>query len=541
MTAPLSDTVVLTITQDSVGLARAAFGVPMVLSHNAAFSERVRTYSSLLEVADDFAAGTPEYLAANSLFAQSPHPTSLKIGRAALKPTLQYTLAATAANTTDYDLTVSGPSITETEVTYTSDSAATVAEIHSGLVTALNAVTGNTYIADFEVLVYADDTFTAVNGTEIFTNVAHGLLTGDGPFQVSNSGGALPAGLSAVTDYWVIKIDADTFYLATSLANALSGAFLLISTNGTGTQTISDTASTRRPSEPITITGDAAGTWFSLAVDNLSRLQAAMVHTDPGLATDLAAISVEDDDWYALIYPYGSQACIEAIAAYIEAVRKIYIADTCDGYSANVAYGAGDDDDALAAIHSDELSRTAGIFHPDPSDMAAAAWVGAVLPYDPGSATWKFKTLAGVAPVSLTSTQRTNLRNRKGNSYETVGGANKTWEGTTGDGDFIDITQGIDWIYDDMTKGVYEALSATPKVSFDDDGIALIESEIRGTLQTAVDMSILSDNPAPIVTAPRASAVSAVNKAIRNLTGVKWSATLDGAIHKVNITGVVSV
>lgn len=84
-------------------------------------------------------------------------------------------------------------------------------------------------------------TFTADAATEIFTATAHGFVTGL-KTQVSNSGGALPAGLSAVTDYFVIKIDANTFYLATSLANALAGTNLLITTNGTGTQTITPTA-----------------------------------------------------------------------------------------------------------------------------------------------------------------------------------------------------------------------------------------------------------------------------------------------------------
>lgn len=95
-------------------------------------------------------------------------------------------------------------------------------------------------------LVVADFDFTAANGTEIFTAAAHGLSTGDGPFQVSNAGGALPIGLAALTDYWVIKIDANTFYLATSQANALAGTHLLITGDGTGTQTMHDTGSTER-------------------------------------------------------------------------------------------------------------------------------------------------------------------------------------------------------------------------------------------------------------------------------------------------------
>lgn len=103
------------------------------------------------------------------------------------------------------------------------------------------------YIHIVEPLVVADFVFTATNGTETFTKVAHGLLTGDGPIQVSNAGGALPAGLVAATDYWVIKVDADNFMLATTRANAFAGTNLLITTDGTGVQTASDTADTERP------------------------------------------------------------------------------------------------------------------------------------------------------------------------------------------------------------------------------------------------------------------------------------------------------
>jgi len=99
---------------------------------------------------------------------------------------------------------------------------------------------------DGNALVNPDDVFTAEADTELFTATAHGLLTGDGPFQVSNAGGALPAGLTAVTDYWIVKVDADNFKLATSRANALAGTTLSITTDGTGTQTISDTAGTER-------------------------------------------------------------------------------------------------------------------------------------------------------------------------------------------------------------------------------------------------------------------------------------------------------
>lgn len=95
-------------------------------------------------------------------------------------------------------------------------------------------------------LVVADDDFTATHGTEVFTAASHGLQTGDGPVRLTNSGGALPAGLSTGTDYWIIKIDANTFYLAASLEDALENTKVTITDNGTGTHTLSDVATTSR-------------------------------------------------------------------------------------------------------------------------------------------------------------------------------------------------------------------------------------------------------------------------------------------------------
>lgn len=71
---------------------------------------------------------------------------------------------------------------------------------------------------------------------------AHGYVTGL-IGQASNSGGALPTGLSALTNYYVIVIDANTIALATSLANAVAGTPIVLSSNGTGTQTFTPTTS----------------------------------------------------------------------------------------------------------------------------------------------------------------------------------------------------------------------------------------------------------------------------------------------------------
>ena len=87
----------------------------------------------------------------------------------------------------------------------------------------------------------AAGTFTADASTDVMSKSAHGFKTGL-KVQVSNSGGALPSGLSAATDYFVIYVAAGTFKLATSSANAIAGTAIDITTNGTGTQTVTPTA-----------------------------------------------------------------------------------------------------------------------------------------------------------------------------------------------------------------------------------------------------------------------------------------------------------
>lgn len=540
----LSEHVSLTITEDDVGIARATFGVGMLLSYSAAWSERTREYGSLLDVAVDFAdTSSPEYIAANAYFEQSPHPNTLVIGRGANKPTMQYQLGASSAvAATIYSTQVDGQGVTSTLASYTSDSTPTLPEINNGLLTALNAVTGKNYTAVFQPLAsLTGQTFVVASQAQgELTITTHGLNTGDGPVQVSNSGGALPTGLALATNYYVIKVDANTIQLATSLANALAGTFIVLSSNGTGTQTETPQAGALSPVLGLTVTGSAAGDWFSLAISDATLMSNKMTHADPGIAADLTAILTENDGWYALLTTFNSQALVLAAASWTEAQSLIYLPDVVDTGSINTVGGNGGTDDVLDALHSHAYNRTAGSYHPSPINMFSAGWAGNMLPYDPGSATWKFKTLSGVLPVTLTATQRTNIRARKGNTYQTVAGRNITWEGTIAGGTFgfIDVTQGLDWLEDDMTKGVFGALAGSAKIAYTDAGIAIIRSEVKASLKRAVQMGIIDDNF--VVTVPTAASVSAADKAARALRNVSFTATLQGAIHEVFIDGVVA-
>ena len=76
--------------------------------------------------------------------------------------------------------------------------------------------------------------------TGVITETAHGYLTGD-VGQLSTSS-ALPGGFVVSTDYHVIKLDADTYALASSQANAVAGTRIYPTSVGTGNQTFTPNA-----------------------------------------------------------------------------------------------------------------------------------------------------------------------------------------------------------------------------------------------------------------------------------------------------------
>lgn len=79
----------------------------------------------------------------------------------------------------------------------------------------------------------------AVNaGTDTIAVANHGLDNGYGPVRLSNAGGALPTGLAANVNYWLIVLNDSQFKLADSYANAIAGTPVDITAAGSGTNTM---------------------------------------------------------------------------------------------------------------------------------------------------------------------------------------------------------------------------------------------------------------------------------------------------------------
>lgn len=106
--------------------------------------------------------------------------------------------------------------------------------------TAVAVTSAVLYGARKHAYAFSDITLTSVtHATNLLTKNGHGLETGDGPIYFQ-AGTTYPTGLSATTQYWFIKIDANTGKLAASLDDALAGTPVDFSSAGSGTLKLLD-------------------------------------------------------------------------------------------------------------------------------------------------------------------------------------------------------------------------------------------------------------------------------------------------------------
>lgn len=289
----------------------------------------------------------------------------------------------------------------------------------------------------------------------------------------------------------------------------------------------------------VTITTNTPGVLFDVRNWTSSLLLSDTTAVAGTLATDLAAIAAEDNDWYGLGLAYNSKAYVQAAAAWVETAKKLFFYSTSDT-------ACGDNSsttDVMYLLKASAYFRTGGLY----SGVAllgysGIAWLAEGLPWPPGSSTFALKTLAGV-PVdsAVSTTQNGVILGKNGNTYTEVAGENITNPGKSAAGEYLDIAFGRDWLEARMQERVFGTLRSVRKVPYTDTGVDMVVASVKAQLEDGVDATYLAADPAPTVQAPRVADVSPTNRANRLLPDVTFDAHLAGAIQAVQITGRISV
>lgn len=240
-----------------------------------------------------------------------------------------------------------------------------------------------------------------------------------------------------------------------------------------------------------------------------------------------------DSDWYALAIESRDPEVVEKVADNIEARPKMFIGVTD---SADVKDGQTDTD-VVSKVLAKDLSRTA-VFYRSGGDYAETAWFGRMLPLDPGTANWAWKTLSGIATDSFTSGEISALRNKRCNYYDSVAGNSITYAGTTAEpGMYLDIVRGIDWIQQRMQEDYVSYQGSVDRIPYIGGGEIVESQVIRRRLDVAVDRGVIKDDYD--VTVPPWFEQDPTDRAERHYPGITFKATYVGAINSVEVRGTV--
>lgn len=267
-----------------------------------------------------------------------------------------------------------------------------------------------------------------------------------------------------------------------------------------------------------------------------SRLKIAHKDAIGSYVDGLVAAIATDNDWYALAIESRDSADIDAVASNIEARQKLFIAATVDADILDAQI----DTDIASTLLSQNLSRTGLMYHTAAAEAyPEAAWFGRMLPLDPGTANWAWKTLAGIPTDSFTSGQIAALRAKRCNYYDSVAGNSVTYGGYTSEpGIYLDIVRGIDWLQQRMQEDYVAYQGSVDRIPYVGGGEVIESQVVRRRLDIAVDRQVIADNYT--VFTPRWQDQDPTDRAERHYPGITFDATYTGAVNSVSIRGSVS-
>jgi len=537
----ISEIVDVQISIQDAAVERASFGIGLILGPSAGLTAKVEEFANQAAVLEVFLAGDPEAIMSAAYFGQDVKPEKVLIGKRDSDGSQSDIISiATLLDNNLYTLPISveGGPIVNHEVT--SDGDATREEIVDAFIIAINA---SSQVNLFQ-LVDNGENFTitsAIPGDSIsYTGLDPNLLK---TVVAPNTTIADEiAAIDQINSDWyallsVSHVDKD-IKRAANFIQSLRKIYVASSQNAdiispekhiftidvdadfvTGNLidfTIGGLAGTQTP-----FNGDHATTLSDFA-NNLQNHLAIESATTTGPRQ--ISITAQNND--VLLTPFD------------------LLAVTGGATQANISTTTIQDptSDLGSELKALSLDRTALMYSAvADNQVPEAAWVGGRLPLDPGSQTWFAKTLRGVTVDTLTDSQKAKALGNNVNTYTTVGGVAITQNGTMASGRFIDIRRGIDALQADMEERVLTQVVNLPKIPYTDPGIAVVENQMRASLNFFVGTGLLAADPPFTISVPRVANIAQADRANRLLPDMKFTATLAGAIHKIVIRGTVSV
>lgn len=159
----------------------------------------------------------------------------------------------------------------------------------------------------------------------VVSDTSHGLVTGDKLYLTTT--GALPTGLSASTTYWVVYVDANSYSLASTLANAVAGTKITTSGSQSGTHTRYSGGLVLTSGVKGTITNDSATAGY--LGENMSQFGVgggSVNFSDMTIADVSDTITLTPGDWEVSGYVIFDSAGAATIDLYSASISDTTVA-----------------------------------------------------------------------------------------------------------------------------------------------------------------------------------------------------------------------
>lgn len=523
------------ISRDTAAVSQAGFGTALILGPNTPQGE-VRVYNSYAAVLEDYSSTDVEAIMASKAFAQQPSISTVKVARSELV-SMVVEFTPTVEDSELYTVSLlATPDDEDPQVfNYTSSGSASAAEIVEGLIRTImgeeiqeisysDAPDGGSFLLHFgveSVEIDHDDNAGAIQ-TKLRTLEGLGAVNVTGDFTSGHE--IVFRGFAG--DAPMLAISANT------LVDGATPVVIDVDVVTEGEARTHGVVATESGDKLVLTGAEGADIFYT----NTANLTADIETPAASIVDAVVAASNVDDDWYFLLTGPRTNAVILAAAAYIEARRRMYFVVTS---ASDVPTSA--DDDIASLLKDSNYFRTSLFYASQATERHDAAFVGRMAPLDPGSETWAFKSLAAVPIDPLTDGQRNALDGKNVNYYTRLAGVSVTINGKTSGGEFCDVIRFIDWLHARMQEEIFGNLIRNDKIPFSNEGIVVIESSMLAVLKRGVTAGGIASMEDVSVTVPLAADVPQNDRAERRLTGIRFAATLAGAIHAVNIQGNVTI
>ncbi|MDR4997891.1 DUF3383 family protein [Brevibacillus parabrevis] len=232
-----------------------------------------------------------------------------------------------------------------------------------------------------------------------------------------------------------------------------------------------------------------------------------------------------------------------AVSTSSQVSNIISIADIIEQNNSRQFFASSASKSDLATIFAKKYTRTTMFYHKTVDNYPEAAWLGAAASANVGSITWKFKTLKGIEPMDMDQTELLEIHALGANTYVTKAGDDVTSEGKTVSGEYIDIIHSRDYLVFSIQYAIQKLLNRSPKIRYDNTGIAQLEAEVRTILKRA-DLSGMiardADGQALFSTYFKGRGeVDPADREKREYNDGTFRFELAGAIHAAAIKGTI--